>query len=194
MIGAVAALVVVALVLIDRRGGAVAVDTWPWLLAEVEGRVLQGEPPATAAVAACLHGPPMLAGTTMAVVDALPADTDGTTVLAAVAAATGDARAERLRTAVARCDATGSPAAPVLRRLQERERDAAHARRARNATVATSSAARWLLLAPLVPVTAGAVPPGWAVPAAAAAVAAWWAAGRWLSTAIDAGLTGTWRP
>ena len=193
MIATVAVVAVVILALIQRRGAGVDVDAWPWLVAEVESRVLRGERPATAAVAACLHGPPELASTTISVVTALPPDAGGTTVLAAVARATGDPRAERLRAAVALCDAVGSTAEPVLRRLRERERAAVHARRARGHTVAASSAARWLMLTPLVPVAVGDVPSAWVAPAAASAVAAWWVAGRWLSTALDGGSTGMWR-
>lgn len=189
-VAVVAVVAVVILALIQWRGAGADVDAWPWLIAEVESRVLRGERPARAAVAACLHGPPELARTTIAVVTALPADADGTTVLAAVARATGDPRAERLRTAVALCDAVGSAAEPVLRRLRERERAAVHARRARRDAVASSSAARWLLLTPLVPVTFSGVPSAWAAPVAASAVAAWWVAGRWLSTAVDGGSTG----
>lgn len=194
MIGAAALVAVAALVLVGRRRGAVDVDTWPWLVAEVEGRVLRGERPANAAVAVCLHGPPALARTMGAVIAALPGDAEAATVLSALAAETGDPRAERLWHTVAACDTAGSPAAPpLLRRLRERERAGAHAHRRRTETVGASWLARWLLLTPLAPLIAGTLPPVWAVPVAVAAGAAWWVAGRCLSAAVDVGSNGRWR-
>lgn len=192
MIGVVAVLAVAALLAVDRRRAALAADAWPWLVAEIEGRVLRhGDPPA-AAVAACLDGPPALAAVVSRVVAAQPADADGGTVLRAVAIATGDPRVERLGVAVALADARGPAATAVLRRLRERELAAVRARRARGAAVGAGAAARWLLLTPLAPVTADVLAAAWAAPVAVAAVAAWWAAGRWLSAAVDADRTGTW--
>jgi hypothetical protein len=193
VIGAAALVAVVALVLVDRRRGAVDVDTWPWLVAEVEGRVLRGERPAIAAVAVCLHGPPALARTMAAVIAALPGDAEAATVLGALAAETGDPRAERLWHTVAACDTPGSPATPLLRRLRERERAATHAHRRRTEAAGASWLARWLLLTPLAPLIAGTLPPVWAVPVAVAAGATWWVAGRWLSAAVDVGSSGMWR-
>jgi hypothetical protein len=191
---AVAALIVVVAITVARRRRAVVdAEAWPWLLAEIEARVLRGEGPGPAAVAAAAQGPPALIAAVATAVDGHPADAGGAAVLDALATATGDPRAARLHTAVVACAAPTARADRVLEQVRATERAAADARRARHHAVAPAASASWLLLAPLAPVVVGAVDTAPAVVLAVAAVVAWCSARRWLAAAVD-GRTGRWRP
>lgn len=157
-----------------RQGAALDADLWPWLIAEIEAHVGAAVDAATAAVGVCLHGPPPVASAMRSAVTAHAGDTSPAVLLHALRNRLRDPRVDRL------CDTVitgGSTDLARLRMLEEAESDR---ERAQRRSVMVGTAARWMLLAPLVAVAAGAVADVAAWTIAALAIAGWWAAGRWL--------------
>lgn len=186
MNGPAIAVVVVAAVLLlahrERNGRrrALSGPWWPWLIGVIErdldlgrGEVL------TATVRACLGGPPALRS---AAEDAVRTGgpTDPMAVVGALRDRVGTADGDRLFGTVVAVHERGASAGPALAWARADAAVAAMHTDRCAAVAAGGRAARWLLLAPVVPGVTGQLPGlvGWG--AVAIAVTLWWGAGRWL--------------
>lgn len=191
MSGPVSAIAAVVLALLfDRQQQArqrmcVGAAVWPWLVAVVQRRLDEGGVDlATATVQACLGGPPQLR---CAAEDAVRAagDADAMVLLAALRDRVDSAIGDRVFATIAAVHVGAAPTDAPLAWLRASV-SATSAHEVELVAVGDGgTVARWLLLAPVVPVAGGylAGTAGWC--AVAVTLGLWWWSGRWLCARRD---------